>query len=54
MGKINWTDRMRNEEVLHRVMEERNTLRTMQRRKADWVGYSLRRNCLLNTLWKEY
>jgi hypothetical protein len=28
MEKISWTDRVRNKEVLHRVKEERNTLRT--------------------------
>jgi hypothetical protein len=26
MEKISWTDRVRNEEVLHRVKEERNIL----------------------------
>ena len=37
---------MRNE-VLHRVKEERNILRTIKRRKADWISHILRRNCLL-------
>jgi hypothetical protein len=32
--KISWTDRVRNEEVLHRVKEERNILHTVKRRKA--------------------
>jgi hypothetical protein len=45
--KISWTDRMRNEEVLHRVKEERNILYTIKRRKANWIGHILRRNCLL-------
>jgi hypothetical protein len=36
-----------NEEVLHRVKEERNILRTVKRRKAKWIGRNLRRNCLL-------
>jgi hypothetical protein len=35
MEKISWTDRVRNEEVLHRVKEERNILRTIKRRKAN-------------------
>jgi hypothetical protein len=39
---------MRNEEVLHRVKEERNIIHTIKRRKANWVGHVLRRNCLLN------
>jgi hypothetical protein len=45
--EISWTDRVRNEEVLHRVKEERNILHTIKRRKADSIGYILRRNCLL-------
>jgi hypothetical protein len=45
--EISWTDRLRNEEVLHRVKEERNILHTIKRRKANWTGHILRRNCLL-------
>jgi hypothetical protein len=40
----NWTDRVNNEAVL----EERNILHTIRRRKADWIGHILRRNCLLS------
>jgi hypothetical protein len=47
MKKISWTDRVKNEEVLHRVKEERNILHTVKRRKANWMGYILCRNCLL-------
>jgi hypothetical protein len=47
MEKISWTDCVRNEEVLHRVKEERNILHTIKRRKANWIGHILRRNCLL-------
>jgi hypothetical protein len=47
MEKISWTDRVRNEEVLHRVKEERNIVQTIQRRKANWIGHILHRNCLL-------
>jgi hypothetical protein len=47
MEKISWTDRVRNEEVLHRVKEERNILHTVKGRKANWIGHILRRNCLL-------
>ena len=39
---------MRNEAVLHRVKEERNIIQTVKRRKADWIGHILCRNCLLN------
>jgi hypothetical protein len=38
---------VRNEEVLHRVKEERNIIHTIKRRKANWVGHISRRNCLL-------
>ena len=38
---------MRNEEVRHRVKEERNSLLTIKRRKANWICHILRRNCLL-------
>jgi hypothetical protein len=47
MEKISWTDRVRNEEVLQRVKEERNIVHTIKRRKANWIGHTLRRNCLL-------
>jgi hypothetical protein len=38
---------VRNEEVLHTVKEDRNVLPTVRRRKANWIGHTLRRNCLL-------
>ena len=38
---------MGNEDVLHRVTEERNILHKIKRRKAKWVGHILRRNGLL-------
>jgi hypothetical protein len=47
MEKISWTDRVRNEEVLHRVKEERNILHTIKRRKVNWIGRILCRNCIL-------
>jgi hypothetical protein len=47
MEKISGTDRVRNEEVLHRVKGERNIIHTVKRRKVDWIGHILRRNCLL-------
>jgi hypothetical protein len=45
--EISWIDRVRHEEVLHRVKEERNILHTIKRRKATWIGHILRRKCLL-------
>jgi len=38
---------VRNEEVLQIVKKERNILHTAKRRKADWIGYIWRGNCLL-------
>jgi len=38
--EISWTDRVRNEVVLHRVKEDRNILHTVKRRKANWIGHS--------------
>ena len=38
---------MRNEEVLLRVNEQRNILHEIRKRKANWIGHILRRNCLL-------
>jgi hypothetical protein len=46
MQKISWTDHMKNEEVLQGVKQEWNTLRTIKRRKANWIGHILGRNCL--------
>jgi len=47
MEKINWTDHVRNEEVLLRVKEQRNILHEITKRKANWIGHILCRNCLL-------
>ena len=47
MEKISWIDHVRNEEVLLRVNEQRNILRAIRKRKANWIGHILRRNCLL-------
>jgi hypothetical protein len=38
---------MKSEEVLHRVKEERNILLTAKRRKGNWIGHMLHRNCPL-------
>jgi hypothetical protein len=47
MEKIGWTVGVRNEEVLHGVMEQSNILHTTKRRKTNWLGHIVRRNCLL-------
>jgi hypothetical protein len=39
---------VRNEEVLLlRVKKQRNILHEISKRKANWIGHILRRNCLL-------
>jgi hypothetical protein len=38
---------VRNEEVLLRVSKQRNILHEIRKRKANWIGHILRRNCLL-------
>jgi hypothetical protein len=43
MEKISWTDHMRNEAV----NEQRNILHEIRIRKFNWIGYILRKNCLL-------
>jgi hypothetical protein len=45
--EIIWNDRVRNEEVLQRVNEDRNSLYRIKRRKANWIDRILRKNCLL-------
>jgi hypothetical protein len=47
MMEISWKDRVRNEEIMRRVQEYRNILHTIKRREVNWIGYILRRNCLL-------
>jgi hypothetical protein len=44
---FSWTDHVRNEEVLLRVKEQRNILHEISKRKANWIGHILCRNCLL-------
>jgi hypothetical protein len=39
--------------VLHRVKEERNILDAIKRRKANWIGHILCRNCLLEHVIEE-
>ena len=42
MEKISWTDHVRNEEVLLRVKEQRNVLRAISKRNANWICHILR------------
>ena len=47
LEKISLTDRVRNEDILQRLNDERNILYTLKRRKANWIGHIVRRNQLL-------
>jgi hypothetical protein len=50
MEKISLTEHERNEEVLLRVKEQRNILHEISKRKANWIGHILRRNCVLRQI----
>ena len=47
LERVKWTDRIRNEAVLERVGETRTMLKLIRKRKRNWLGHWLRRNCLL-------
>jgi len=51
--EISWPYRGRNEEVLHGVKEDRNYPTHNKRRKANWIGHILGRNCLLGHVLEE-
>jgi len=42
-----------NEEVLHGFTEERNILHAIKRRKVNWIGQTVSRNCLLKYVIEE-
>jgi hypothetical protein len=42
-----WTEHVRNESVLLRAKEQRNSLHEISKQKANWIGHILCRNCLL-------
>ena len=45
--EIIWADRVKNEEMLHRVKEERNTLSRIKRRNRNWICHILLKKYLL-------
>ena len=47
MEKINWSNHVRNVEVLLTVKEQWNIPSEISKRKTNRIGYILRRNCLL-------
>ena len=51
MEHVKWTDKIKNAVVLEIVGEGRIMLKLIKKRKRNWLGHWLRRNCLLkNTL----
>jgi hypothetical protein len=42
---------VRNEDILHTQEEE--YLPTIKRRKTNWIGHALRRNCLIKHIIEE-
>jgi hypothetical protein len=50
MARVNWTDHVRNEELLREVKEERNVLQIIKRKKINWIGHIFNRNCLLKNV----
>ena len=47
LEKISWRDKIRNDEMLARVKEEKCLIRTIRQRQTNWVGHVLRREGLL-------
>jgi len=44
-----WTNHVKNDEVLHRVKEERKIRCTVKQRKANWIGPTVHRNFMDST-----
>jgi hypothetical protein len=53
MEKIILTDCVKNLEVLQRAEDNINILQTVKGRTVKWIGHILRKNGLLNTLFKK-
>ena len=47
MGRVKWTDKIKNAVVVQIVGEGRIMLELIRKRKGNWLGHWLRRNCLL-------
>ena len=45
---IKWSEKVINEHILERIGENRTVLNNILRRKFNWIGHILRRNCLLH------
>ena len=48
MEKVRWVDKVRNDEVLRRIGDERRILKVIENRERTLgLGHCLRRDCLL-------
>ena len=47
MERVKWTHKIKNAVVLESVGEGRIMLELIRKRKRNWLGHWLRRNCLL-------
>lgn len=45
--RFGWPERVKNEKVLHIVMEERKILGAVKRLSASWIDHILPRKCIL-------
>lgn len=50
MEGVSWDEKVRNEEVLKRIGEDRQILNKIKSRKMNWLGHVMRRECLLRTV----
>ena len=48
MKKIKWSEKVMNQQVLDRIESKMALLNNILRRKANWIGHILRRNCFLH------
>ena len=47
MGKISWTERVSNNDILRILGEERALIKTCKERQKKWIGHIRRHNGLL-------
>ena len=47
MERVKWTDKIKNAVVVEIVGEVRMMLELIKKRKRNWLGHWLRKNCLL-------
>jgi len=48
MGKIKWSEKVPNEQVIEHIGEKRTLLNNILRRKTNWIGLIFRRNFLFH------